>query len=161
MSAERNVIPMTGENGKMDPARADAALTELALTVPALRESVGQLGQYIMQLGQIVGAMQRRISELEDQQAQVTVSHEDVKGINGMIRMRTEQICERYELRSPESARAVRAAIKRDVLARWHAKDLHDLPRSALGGIGTMIGSWSSMRKVLELREKAEGGRSV
>jgi len=118
----------------------------------ALATSVQQLGAYIGQLGAIIGAMQRRMDEMERQQAAVTIRHEDVKRLLGLIRMRAEQICGKYELTDKDSPRIFRAAIKKDLLRRCGVKDLHDMPAAMLAGAESMVNSWTSVRLVMERR---------
>lgn len=120
--------------------------------VPALQENVEQLGRYLAQMGQMLAAMQRRMDEMEARQRQVTISHGDVKRIQQLIRIRTEEICGKYGLQDPESAKRLRAAMKKDVLKRWGVKDLHDLPDAALPAVESAIGSWVNIRLVMERR---------
>ena len=120
-----------------------------------LAESVQQLGQYIGQLGAIIGAMQRRMDEMEKQQAAVTIRHEDVKRLQALIRMRAEQICGKYELKDKDSPRIFRAAIKKDVLKRSGVKDLHDVPAAQLAGIENLVNGWTNIRLTMERRAKA------
>jgi len=117
-----------------------------------LAENVRQMGQYIGQLGTIIGAMQRRMDEMERQQAAVTIRHADVKRLLGLIRMRAEQICGKYELTDKDSPRIFRAAIKKDLLRRCGVKDLHDMPAAMLAGAESMVNSWTSVRLVMERR---------
>ena len=107
--------------------KAGAGATEL-------QANVAQLGQYIGQLGAIIGAMQRRMDEMEKQQAAVTIRHDDVKRLQALIRMRAEQICGKYDLGDKDSPRIFRAAIKKDLQRRYAVKDLHDLPAAQLTG---------------------------
>lgn len=122
-------------------------------TVASLQKNTAQLGQYVGQLGMIIGAMQRRMEELEAKQAAVTVRHEDVKRLQARIRMRADEICGKYDLKDRESAKIFRAAIKKDLLKRFGVKDLHDVPAAMLGGAETMIGGWVNIRLAMERRE--------
>lgn len=126
-------------------------------TAAALQESVETLGQYILQLGQMIGQMQRRIGELEDQQRRVTVSHAEALRVQAMIRARADACCERYELKSRESVRAIRAAIKRELMRRHGVRDLHDLPAEQLRGAEDEVQKWSGIRLMMELRAKEAG----
>lgn len=128
--------------------KAGAGATEL-------QANVAQLGQYIGQLGAIIGAMQRRMDELEKQQAAVTIRHEDVKRLQALIRMRAEQICGKYELKDKDSPRIFRAAIKKDVLKRCGVKDLHDVPAGQLGGVENLVNGWTNIRLTMERRSRA------
>lgn len=122
--------------------------------VEAMAENSRMMGQYIGQLGTMIGVMQRRMEELERQQAAVTVRHEDVKRLNGMIRLRADQICGKYELTDPESRKIFRAAIKKDVMKRCGVKDLHDVPAAQLPGAENLISGWTNIRMAMERRAK-------
>lgn len=117
-----------------------------------LADNVQRMGQYIGQLGQMIAAMQRRMDEMEKQQAAVTIRHADVKRLQGLIRMRAEQICGKYELTDRDSPRIFRAAIKKDLLKRFGVKDLHDVPAAMLAGAESLVNSWTSVRLVMERR---------
>ena len=115
-------------------------------------QNVGQLSTYMVQLGQMIAAMQSRMDELEARQRRVTISHGDVKRIQQLIRIRAGEICGKYQL-AAEDGKAFRAAIRRDVLKRWGVKDLHDIPEAALGAVENAIGSWVNIRMVMERRQ--------
>ena len=117
-----------------------------------LADNVQRMGQYIGQLGQMIAALQRRMDELEKQQAAVTIRHEDVKRLQALIRMRAEQICGKYELTDRDSPRIFRAAIKKDLLKRFGVKDLHDVPAAMLAGAESLVNGWTSVRLVMERR---------
>ena len=114
--------------------------------------STKQLGKYMLQMGQLIGQMQRRMDDLEARRARVTISHADVKRLQGMIRSRANEICRKYNLQDKDSPRLFRAAIKKDVLRRYQVKDLHDLPDAGLAGAENMIGSWVNIRLAMERR---------
>ena len=118
-------------------------------------QNVGQLSTYMVQLGQMIAAMQSRMDEMEARQRQVTISHGDVKRIQQLIRIRAGEICGKYQL-AAEDGKAFRAAIRRDVLKRWGVKDLHDIPEAALGAVESAIGSWVNIRMVMERRNTHE-----
>ena len=128
--------------------KAGAGATEL-------QANVAQLGQYIGQLGVIISAMQRRMDELEKQQAAVTIRHEDVKRLQALIRMRADQICGKYNLQDKDSPRIFRAAIKKDLMKRCGVKDLHDVPAAMLGGAENLISGWTNIRMAMERRARA------
>jgi hypothetical protein len=137
------------DNPKPGQMAADPQIAE------ALAENVRQMGQYIGQLGTIIGAMQRRMDELERQQAAVTIRHEDVKRLQALIRMRAEQICGKYELKDKDSPRIFRAAIKKDLLKRCGVKDLHDVPAVQLPGAEKLVSGWTNIRMVMDRRRGA------
>lgn len=118
-------------------------------------QNVGQLGTYMAQMGQMLAAMQRRMDEMEARQEKITVRHADVKRIQQLIRIRTAEICGKYQLTDPESAKVLRAAMKKDVLKRWGVKDLHDLPAAAKDAVENAIGGWVNIRLVMERRGQA------
>ena len=121
-------------------------------TAMNLQKSTEQLGKYLLQMGQMMGAMQKRLDEMEARQAKVTISHADVKRLQGMIRSRADEICRKYNLQDRDSPKIFRAAIKKDVLRRYQVKDLHDLPEAGLAGAENMIGSWVNIRLAMERR---------
>ena len=120
----------------------------------ALAQSVDQLGQYLRQMGSLIGQMQRRMDELEAQQRAVTVSHADVKRLQGMIRARAAELCGKYGLGQPVRV-DTRAAIRKDVLRKYGVKDLHDLPAAKLAGCERTISEWTSIRLMMEMRGRA------
>jgi hypothetical protein len=95
------------------------------------------------------------MDEMEAAQGRVTIRHAEVKRIQGLIRMRTEQLCGKYELTDRDSARIIRAAIKKDLLKRYGVKDLHDIPESGLAGAESLVAGWTNIRLVMERRERA------
>ena len=117
-----------------------------------LADSVDQMGRYIQQLGQLVGSMQRRMDEMERQQAAVTIRHEDVRRLQAMIRLRADQICGKYELKDRESPKIFRAAMKKDLLKRYGVRDLHDVPAAQLHGAESLVSGWTNIRMVMERR---------
>ena len=136
---------------KLEQIEKTIAMLPLA-RVPALQENVEQLGRYLAQMGQMMATMQRRLDEMESRQAAVTVSHGDVKQLNARIRYRAGEICRKYALTDPDSPRIIRAAIRKDLLARYQVKDLHDLPAAFLAGAENMVGSWANIRLAMERR---------
>ena len=120
--------------------------------VPALHENVEQMGRYLQQMGQMMGAMQQRLDDLEARQAKVTISHADVKRIQGLIRCRADELCRKYNLQDKDSQKIFRAAIRKDALRRYQVKDLHDVPAAGLAGLENMIGSWVNIRMAMERR---------
>lgn len=130
--------------------------------VPALQESadalaanVQQMGKYLLQMGQMLGAMQKRMDELESRQKAVTISHAEVKQLNARIRKRAYDWCTRYRLIDEECAKKARAAIKKDVLRMNQVRDLHDLPAAMLAAVQQQIDDWTDFRLVMELRKAA------
>ena len=123
-----------------------------AQTMNEMGENTRKMGEMILQLGTMMGAMQRRLDEMEARQARVTISHAETKRIQARIRNRAEEICRKYQLQDPENRKILRAAIRKAVLARWQVKDLHDLPESALEGADRLIDGWSDIRLIMERR---------
>lgn len=130
--------------------------------VPALQESadalaanVQQMGKYLAQMGQLMGAMQKRLEYLEARQAALTISHAEVKRLQARIRARAEAWCRRYELFDTESAKKARAAIKKELLRAYQVRDLHDLPTVMLSAAEEQIDNWTDIRLVMELRKAA------
>ena len=123
-----------------------------AQTMNQMQENAQRMSEMILQLGTMIGTMQRRMDELEDRQRQVTVSHGDVKRIQQMIRIRAQDLGQKYGVTDPETGKILRAAMKKDVLKRWGVKDLHDLPEAALAAVENAIGGWVNIRMVMERR---------
>lgn len=121
-------------------------------TAAGIAQNTRKMGEMILQMAGMMAQLQKRMDEMEQVQAAVTIRHADVKRINGMIRQRAEQICGKYELTDPESRKVIRAAIKRDLLKRFGIGDLHDLPASALERAGSLVDSWVNIRIVMERR---------
>ena len=151
---------MNGEE-KRPAAVARDPSTSLGMTagaVPAepvglvMSEDVKLFGQYLKQMGNMMAAMQKRMDEMEARQRQVTVTHEEVKRIQRLIRTRAQELCDKYALDDKESPKAFRKAIRKDVMSRWGVRDLHDLPEAAAGAVRSAIGSWVNIRMVMERR---------
>ena len=136
----------------MSEAKREAIIPAAPEAVRQLTASTEQLGRYLVQMGQLVAQMQRRMDEMEERQAAVTVRHGDVKRIQARIRARADEICGKYNLGDPESAKRFRAAMKKDILRRWAVKDLHDIPAAALPAVEKALGSWTDIRLVMERR---------
>ena len=121
-----------------------------AQTMNRMEENARQMGEMILQLGTMIGTMQKQMDEMEARQRQVTVSHGDVKRILQLIRLRADELCGKYQLTDKDSQKIFRAAIKRDVLKRWGVKDLHDIPEAALPAVESAVGSWVNIRLVMD-----------
>lgn len=134
---------------QMEQQRALALLPDTAVQ---LHQDVEQIGALLMRMGQVIGAMQRRMDEMEARQTAVTVSHRDVKQLMARIRWKAGEICRKNNLQDKDSPRIFRAAIKKDVLARYQVKDLHDLPAAALAGAEKQVDSWTNIRMIMERR---------
>ena len=117
-----------------------------------MKENAQRMGDMILQLGTMIGTMQRRMDEMEARQAAVTISHADVKRIQARIRSRADELCGKYNLQDRESPKKFRAAMKKDVLKRWAVKDLHDLPDAALPAVEKALDSWTDIRLIMERR---------
>ena len=150
--SEQNGIREYKVNDKVVSLGGGNFVVITAQTMNQMEENARRMGDMILQLGTMIGTMQKRMDEMEARQRQVTISHGDVKRIQQLIRIRTEEICGKYQLTDPESVKRLRAAIKKDVLKRWGVKDLHDLPDAALPAVESAIGSWVNIRLVMERR---------
>lgn len=151
MSTETIAIkdPMEEAREQMERQRALALLPDTAVQ---LHQDVEQMGALMMRMGQIINTMQRRLDDLEERQAKITISHGEVKRIQGLIRCRADEICRKYNLQDKDSQKIFRAAIKKDVLRRWQVKDLHDIPEAAISAVGNLISGWTNIRMVMERR---------
>lgn len=125
-----------------------------AKSMKQMEENALQVNTVLNQMAQLMASMQRRMDEMEARQEKITVRHADVKRIQQLIRIRTAEICGKYALNA-ESAKVLRAAIKKDVLKRWGVKDLHDLPAAAKDAVENAIGGWTNIRLVMERRGQA------
>lgn len=141
--------PMEEAQEQLERQRALALLPDTAVL---LHQDVEQIGAFMMKLGKMVGTMQQRLDDLEARQAKVTISHADVKRIQGLIRCRADELCRKYNLQDKDSQKIFRAAIRKDVLRRYQVKDLHDVPAAGLAGLENMIGSWVNIRMAMERR---------
>ena len=151
MSTETIAIkdPMEEAREQMERQRALALLPDTAVQ---LHQDVEQMGALMMRMGQIISTMQRRLDDLEERQAKITISHGEVKRIQGLIRCRADEICRKYNLQDKDSQKIFRAAIKKDVLRRWQVKDLHDIPEAAISTVDNLISGWTNIRMVMERR---------
>lgn len=141
--------PMEEAQEQMERQRAFALLPDTAVQ---LHQDVEQMGALMMRMGQIISTMQRRLDDLEERQAKITISHGEVKRIQGLIRCRADEICRKYNLQDKDSQKIFRAAIKKDVLRRWQVKDLHDIPEAAISAVDNLISGWTNIRMVMERR---------
>lgn len=123
-----------------------------AQSMNAMKENAQKMGEMILQLGTMIGAVQKRMDEMEARQAQVTVSHRDVLQLMARIRWKAGETCKKYNLADGGSAKCFRAAMKKELLRRWQVKDLHDLPAAALPAAEKMIDNWTDIRLVMERR---------
>ena len=115
---------------------------------------VDRLAASVGQLGRIVAAMMRRMDEMEKESARrVTISHAQALQLQRAIRARAADICRQYALNDPQDAAAFRAAIKKELLARWQVRDLHDLPLNALAAAGEQIARYADFGLVMERRK--------
>ena len=136
---------MNGENWEAYPAEQKPVGLVMA-------DDVKLFGQYLKQMGNMMAAMQKRMDEMEARQRQVTVTHEEVKRIQRLIRMRAQELCDKYSLEDKESPKVIRKAIRADVMKRWGVRDLHDLPEAAAAAVRNAVGSWVNIRLVMERR---------
>lgn len=124
----------------------------------ALQGNVEQLGAYLVQMAQLMTAMQRRMDEMEANQRRVTADHGEVKHLTTLIKLRAGEYCEKYQLTDTKDVTAVRNAIRKAILVRYGVRDLHDCPQVALQAIQKQIDNWADIRLVMKIREKHRGG---
>jgi len=123
-----------------------------------LSGNVRQLGAYLAQMAQMLQVMQKRMDEFEAAQKQVTLTHQDVKDVNGMIRTAAADYCLKYDILDADSGKAVRMAMKKAILKRYGVKDLHDVPAIARQAVEAQIMHWTDIRLVMKRREIIAGG---
>lgn len=133
----------------------EQAIALLPETAAQLNRDVRQMGVIMAQMGQMLAAMQRRMDEMEERQAAVTVSHGDVKRLQARIRYRAGELCRKYGLEDAESAKAFRAAMRKDLLKRFQVRDLHDIPAASLPAAEKAAAGWTDIRLAMERRGKA------
>lgn len=129
-----------------------------AETAAQLQESTDRLGAYLVQMAQMMTAMQRRLDEMEANQRKVTLTHEEVKQLKLLISLRAAEYCGQYTLTGKGDVRTISAGIRKAVLARYGVKDLHDVPAIARQAVEAQVNRWSDIRLVMKCREKAKGG---
>ena len=163
MTERRNDLAQTAAAGNLSAAAAASPLSgetgKTGETALSLRENVEKFGEYLLNMGKMMTRIQRRMEELEAAQRAATVSHREALRLRAMIRARGDAYCEQYGLRSAESMRAVRAAIKRDLRRRFGIYDAHDLPAAQLHTAEEEITRWTSVRLAMECRDR-EGGET-
>jgi len=124
----------------------------------ALSGNVEALGAYLVQMGQMMNRMQKRLDEMEENQKKITLTHQDVKDLQGLIRLRAMEYCEKYQITDPACLRKVSAAMKKAVLIRYGVKDLHDVPAIARSAVEAQICHFTDIRLVMKCREMIASG---
>ena len=119
-----------------------------------------QLGRYLVQMAAMMKTIQNRLEQLEENERKVTLSHAEVKDVQMLIRLRSAEYCEKYNIVSSGNLRRVSNGIKRAVLTRFGVKDLHDVPAIARQAVEAQISRWSDVRLMMKCRDAlaAEGG---
>lgn len=124
----------------------------------ALSGNVEALGAYLVQMGQMMNRMQKRLDEMEENQKKITLTHQEVKDLQGLIRLRAMEYCEKYQITDPACLRKVSAAMKKAVLTRYGVKDLHDVPAIARSAVEAQICHFTDIRLVMKCREMIASG---
>ena len=114
------------------------------LSVPPRDETAVSLPEITGQLIRVVARLEARLSALEEKGDKITILHKDALALGREIRARADEIGARYQL-DEKAVRAIRSAIKKDVLRQYGIRDLHDLPAKALPSCRTAIRMWSSL----------------
>ena len=127
-------------------------------TAVILQQNTEQMGAYLVQMAQMMMQLQGRLDELEEKQKAVTVTHDEVKAIQLLIRLRADEYCEKYGLEDAKDAVKIRAAIKKAILVRYGIKDLHDVPAIARQAVEALISRWADIKLVYRIREKHRAG---
>ena len=113
----------------------------------AFSREVRELTAALLMLKQEVETLKR------DSARQVTVNHQQAKGLVTRIRLRAEALCDKYSLDVRIHGAAFRAAIKKDILSGYAVKDLHDIPLSEWEDCMQRIDAWTSYALVRRRRE--------
>ena len=124
----------------------------------ALSGNVEALGTYLVQMGQMMNRMQKRLDEMEENQKKITLTHQEVKDLHVLIRLRAGEYCEKYQITDPACLRKVSAAMKKAVLTRYGVKDLHDVPAIARSAVEAQICHFTDIRLVMKCREMIASG---
>jgi Cu/Ag efflux protein CusF len=124
----------------------------------ALSGNVEALGAYLVQMGQMMNRMQKRLDEMEENQKKITLTHQEVKELQVLIRLRAMEYCEKYQITDPACLRKVSAAMKKAVLTRYGVKDLHDVPAIARSAVEAQICHFTDIRLVMKCREMIASG---
>ena len=124
----------------------------------ALSGNVEALGAYLVQMGQMMNRMQKRLDEMEENQKKITLTHQEVKDLQVLIRLRAMEYCEKYRITDPACLRKVSAAMKKAVLTRYGVKDLHDVPAIARSAVEAQICHFTDIRLVMKCREMIASG---
>lgn len=151
--ASDNVIP-----NPCPDYEPETAIQQKQTTVVSLAENVQQLGAYLSQMAQMLQMMQKRMDEFEAAQKKVTLTHQDVKDLHVLIRLRAMEYCEKYQITDPACLRKVSAAMKKAVLTRYGVKDLHDVPAIARSAVEAQICHFTDIRLVMKCREMIASG---
>ena len=126
--------------------------------VQELSGNVEALGAYLVQMGQMMNRIQKRLNEMEEDQKKITLTHQEVKELQGLIRLRAREYCEKYQITDPACLRKVSAAMKKAVLTRYGVKDLHDVPAIARSAVEAQICHFTDIRLVMKCREMIASG---
>lgn len=126
--------------------------------VQELSGNVEALGAYLVQMGQMMNRIQKRLNEMEENQKKITLTHQEVKELQGLIRLRAMEYCEKYQITDPACLRKVSAAMKKAVLTRYGVKDLHDVPAIARSAVEAQICHFTDIRLVMKCREMIASG---
>ena len=132
----------------------ETAITLMPDVAATLQQNTEQLGAYLVQMAGIMMRMQNRLDELEEKQRLVTLSHEEVKAVQLLIRNRAFEYCEKYGIQEAGCRRTIASGIKKAVLQRYGVKDLHDVPAIARQAVESQISRWADIRLMLKCREK-------
>lgn len=127
-------------------------------TAKQLQKNTEQMGAYMIQLGQLMINMQKRLDDMEAQQRKITLSHSEVRTVQQLIRNRAYEYCEKYEMMDKSAIRSISNGIKRAILARYGVKDLHDVPAVARQAVEAQISRWSDVRLMMKCRERLRAG---
>lgn len=127
-------------------------------TAKQLQKNTEQMGAYMIQLGQLMINMQKRLDDMEAQQRKITLSHSEVRTVQQLIRNRAYEYCEKYEMIDKSAIRSISNGIKRAILTRYGVKDLHDVPAVAQQAVEAQISRWSDVRLMMKCRERLRAG---
>lgn len=136
----------------------ESKITLIPQVAASLERNTEQLGAYLVQMAGIMVRMQNRLDELEEKQRLVTLSHDEVKAVQALIKNRSFEYCEKYGIQDATCRRMICGGIRKAILQRYGVKDLHDVPAIARQAVEAQISKWADIRLVMKCREKLGTG---
>lgn len=129
--------------------RLQAIMRRLADTVERYerdaRETARQMGEMAVMVDQLA----------KDVRMTVTLTRSQVDGVNDAIRTRARVLLGKYGVTSAAAVIRLANVIRKDVLKRWAAKRLDDVPRCEYQVAVRQASGWIDAKKLMEIVEGA------